>query len=150
MKKSITITVLILAAIFLNLSGYHSTSGNSLSRIVYPQSAGADKGIGPFQNVTLAPIDKEKVKTGLSIFNNKCLLCHELDNIKIGPPLRNVAKDNSPEFVLNMIVNPLEMQKSNNTVKELMKKYNNVPMPDQKISQEDALTIFEYLRSVVK
>jgi cytochrome c551/c552 len=150
MKKSNSITFLILAATFLCISSYDPTSGNSLSRIVYPQAVGTDKGIGPFQNVALAPIDKEKVKAGLAIFTNKCFLCHELDNIKIGPPLRNVAKDNSPEFVLNMIVNPLEMQKSNNTIKELMKKYNNVPMPDQKISQEDALTIYEYLRSVIK
>ena len=115
-----------------------------------PQGVAADKGTGPFQNVTLAPPDKDKIKTGLSVFTNKCLLCHELDANKVGPPLRNATKTYSPEFILNMIVNPVEMQKSNATVKELFKKYNNVPMPDQKISQQDALAIYEYLRSVVK
>jgi cytochrome c551/c552 len=86
----------------------------------------------------------------MTIFNSKCILCHELDTKKVGPPLRNIVKDYTPEFILNMMANPLEMQKSDPIVKNLLKQFNNVPMPDQKISQQDALNILDYLRSIVK
>ncbi len=149
-KKSFGTVIIFIGILLLYLSGNQLNSNNTCWLKGIPQSKAADKGIGPFQNVTLAPINQEKVKAGLNIFTNKCALCHELDNVKIGPPLRNVTKDNTPEFVLNMIVNPLEMQKSDTAVKNLMKKYNNVPMPDQKLSQDDVRTVYEYLRSVVK
>jgi cytochrome c len=151
MKKTFfTAAAAMIAILMLYVSGTLSSSAGNLNDNGLQQSQNKDKGIGPFQNVTLQPVDKGKAKTGLSVFTSKCTLCHELDINKVGPPLRNVIKNYSPEFILNMIVNPLEMQKNNATVKELLKKYNNVPMPDQKISEQDALNILEYLRSVAK
>jgi cytochrome c len=114
------------------------------------QVSGGDKGVGPFKDVKLGPVDQAKAKKGLSIFMAKCFLCHELDNKKLGPPLRNITKQETPEFILNMIVNPTGMQKENEKIKERMKEYNNLPMLDQQISQQDALNILEYLRSVAK
>ena len=149
MKKLIMIfAILMVFVTIFQLTGNRSIYSSPSP--LYPQNVSTDKGIGPFQNVTLAPLDKEKAKQGLSLFTNKCALCHELDMNKVGPPLRNALKNFPPEFILNMMVNPLEMQKNNATTKELLKKYNNVPMPDQKISQQDALNIYEYLRSVQK
>ena len=149
MKKIFPIlTIFLAAAAFLQITG--NKSNFLVSNSVFPQTVNTDKGIGPFQNVQLSPLDKEKAKSGLVIFTNKCALCHEIDMNKVGPPLRNAVKNFSPEFMLNMMVNPLEMQKSNATTKELMKKFNNVPMPDQKVTQQDALNIYEYLRSIQK
>ncbi len=141
--------IIIIVMAFQQLSGFTSTSPIFLNG-GSPQSQNKDKGIGPFQNVKLNPVDLTKAKNGAAIYNSKCILCHELDNKKVGPPLRNIVKDFTPEFILNMIVNPLEMQKNNATVKDLLKKFNNVPMPDQKLSQPDALLLLEYLRSVTK
>jgi cytochrome c len=149
-KTFFTITAIIIAILSLHSAGNLSTSGKAPANIGPQQNLNKDKGIGPFKSVTLQPVDKAKAKSGLSVFTSKCILCHELDINKVGPPLRNVVKTYSPEFILNMIVNPLEMQKNNATVKELLKKYNNVPMPDQKISEQDALNILDYLRSVAK
>ncbi len=151
MRKIFIDTAIVMVAFaFLQYSENHRTSKNISNNIGYQQAPTKDKGIGPFKNVTLAPIDKEKVKNGLSLFNNKCALCHEIGKDKVGPSLRIDLKDDSPEFILNMIVNPVEMEKSNANIKELMKEFNNVPMPNQRISQEDALDIFEFLRSVAK
>jgi cytochrome c len=145
MKKVVSaIAFVLLASAFLQLRGTGSGIPSG------PQGINPDKGIGPFKSVTLAPVDKAKVKTGQSVFTAKCSLCHELDIKKVGPPLRNVTKDYHPEFILNMIVNPLGMQKDDEVVKGLVKQYNNIPMPDQKISHEDALAILDYLRSVAK
>lgn len=150
MKKILIPTVIIILVLAFVQFFNQQTSGNIFNGIGNPQSMSKDKGIGPFQNVTMAPIDKNKVKTGMAIFNAKCILCHELDTKKVGPPLRNILKDYTPEFILNMMVNPQEMQKSDPVVKDLLKQFNNIPMPDQKISQQDALSILDYLRSVVK
>lgn len=122
---------------------------NNLSQAQTP-GTGKDKGIGPFKNVTLGPIDKEKVKKGQSLFNNKCIACHDLDNKKLAPTLRNITKVREPEFILNQIVNPTEMQKSDPIAKAQFKKFNNLPMTDLKTSQAEALNILDYLRSVAK
>jgi cytochrome c551/c552 len=150
MRKILIPTVIIMIVMAFVQFSDQSTSGNNCNNAGTPQTISKDKGIGPFQNLTMAPIDKNKVKAGMTIFNSKCILCHELDTKKVGPPLRNIVKDYTPEFILNMMANPLEMQKSDPIVKNLLKQFNNVPMPDQKISQQDALNILDYLRSVVK
>ena len=132
------------------LSKSNGLSGTDKANKPELQATGGDKGIGPFKDVKLEPVDKIKVRKGLGIFMDKCFICHELDNKKLGPPLRNITKQDTPEFILNMIVNPVEMQKLNPRIKEQMKKYNNLPMLDLQISQSDALNILDYLRSVAK
>ena len=109
-----------------------------------------DQGIGPVKNVELGPINKKMVDDGKKIFIAKCIVCHEMDQKKVGPPLRNVTKDRTPEFIMNLLVNSVQMQKENPIVKDLLKKYNNVPMPDPVLTQAQARTILEYLRSVTK
>ena len=150
MRKILIPTIIVLTILVSFQLMNQPTSGSNLLSSSNPQSLNKDKGLGPFQNVTVAPIDKNKVKAGMAIFNSKCILCHELDTKKVGPPMRNITKVYTPEFLLNMMVNPLEMEKNNATIKDLMKQFNNVPMPDQKISQQDALSVFDYLRSVAK
>lgn len=149
-KKIIGLTTICILTFFI----IHSLSYGSALFGRLPekelQTEGGDKGIGPFKDVKLGPIDQAKVRKGLTIFMQKCFICHELDNKKLAPPLRKITKEDSPEFILNMIVNPAEMQKLNPKIKEQMKKYNNLPMLDQQISQTDALNILEYLRSVAK
>ena len=116
------------------------------------KSAAKDKGIGPFRDKTveLGPINQKWVSEGKGIFTSKCVLCHELDQKKIGPPLRGITKDRAPEYILNMIVNPTKMQKEDADVKVLIKKYNNVLMTELGISNDQARSVLEYLRSVVR
>jgi cytochrome c len=148
--KKISIQALILACILILSPTLSKSNGPSATDKPTFQTTPGDKGVGPFKDVKLEPVDKMKARKGLSIFMDKCFICHELDNKKLAPPLRNISKEDSPEFILNMIVNPAEMQKLNPKIKEQMKKYNNLPMLDQQISQTDALNILEYLRSVAK
>jgi cytochrome c len=111
-----------------------------------------DKGIGPFRDkvVEMGPINQKWVSEGKGIFTSKCVLCHELDQKKIGPPLRSITRDRAPEYILNMIVNPTKMQKEDADVKVLIKKYNNVLMTELGISNDQARSVLEYLRSVVR
>lgn len=109
-----------------------------------------DQGTGPVKNVELGPINKKMVDEGKKIFSAKCLVCHEMDQKKVGPPLRNVTKERTPEYIMNLLVNSVQMQKENHIVKELLKKYNNVPMPDPAITQAQARSVLEYMRSMAK
>jgi len=76
--------------------------------------------------------------------------CRVLDTKKIGPSLRNITKERMPEYIMNLLVNAVQMQKQDQFVKDLIKKYNNIAMPDPGLSQAQARTVLEYLRSVAK
>jgi len=109
-----------------------------------------DLGIGPVKSVELGPLDKKMADKGKAVFNTKCIICHDLDQAKVGPTLRNETKLRTPEFIMNMLVNTIQMQKENATIKEQIKKYNNIIMTPPLLSQEQARTVLEYLRSVAK
>src|SRR5512140_140706 len=89
-----------------------------------------DKGVGPVKELKLGPVDKKLAGQGQQIFSAKCVACHSLDQQIIGPPLRNVTKRRTPEFVMNMILNPTNMEKEDKVTKDLHKKYIATPMTD--------------------
>ena len=109
-----------------------------------------DLGIGPVKNVVLGPLDDKMIADGKKIFNNKCTTCHEMDQKKIGPPLRNVTKERTPEFIMNLLVNTIQMQQENQSLIDLIQDYNNLPMPNPVLNQTQARLVLEYLRSVAK
>jgi cytochrome c551/c552 len=109
-----------------------------------------DHGIGPVKNVELGPLNNKMINEGKGIFNNQCIVCHELDQKKLGPPLKNVTKERTPEYIMNLLLNSAQMQKDDPKVKELLKQYNNLPMPDPALNQGKARSVLEYLRSVAK
>lgn len=152
MKKGIIALLTVVCILFFLTIKTQSYGSNHFGDVIKPdvQVSEKDKGIGPFKDVKLGPVDQGKVRKGLTIFMQKCFLCHDLDNKKLAPPLRSITSQETPEFILNMIVNPTEMQKLNPKIKEQMQKYNNLPMLDQQISQTDALNILDYLRSISK
>ena len=116
------------------------------------QSTAQDKniGIGPVKSQPLGPIDGKMVAQGKGIFYDKCMLCHELDQLKIGPPLRNITKDRTPEYIMNLLLNTAGMQKDDPSVRALIKKYNGIVMTSPELSKVQARSVLEYLRSVAK
>ena len=110
-----------------------------------------DLGVGPIKSVKLDPtLDKKMITEGKGIFNDKCALCHELDQLKIGPPLRNITKDRAPEYIMNLLLNTEAMQKADPNVKALIKKFNNIIMIDPALNEAKARSVVEYLWSVAK
>jgi len=49
---------------------------------------------------------------------------------------------------MNLLLNPTEMLKQDPIAKALLKKYNNVMMLNQNLSEEEARAITEYLRTL--
>jgi mono/diheme cytochrome c family protein len=107
---------------------------------------GTDKGIGPIKELKLGPIDEELAEKGKAIFTKKCTVCHQLDSKKIGPPLRDVVNQQTPEFIMNMILNTDQMEKKDPTVKKLIAQYQTY-MSVLDLNKDQARSVLEYLRS---
>ena len=108
-----------------------------------------NKGIGPVKSIVLSDnIDQETVNNGQQIFINKCAACHRIDRKFIGPNPTGILKRRSPEWIMNMIMNPTEMVAKDPIAKELLAEFNGAPMADQNISKEEASAILEYFRTL--
>jgi len=104
-------------------------------------------GIGPITTrVFYEAIDTAMVARGKATFDVKCVACHKVEARLVGPPLENVTKRRSPEFIMNMILNPEGMVKQHPEVKAMLATYY-VPMTFQNVTQQDARDILEYLRT---
>ncbi|MDF9801337.1 cytochrome c [Catalinimonas alkaloidigena] len=106
-----------------------------------------NKGVGPVDHVDLGPIDVTMAAEGKVIFEENCTACHQLEDRYVGPALKEITARRSPEWIMNMIMNPNEMVQKDPVAKALLAEYLS-PMANQNISREDARRILEYFRSV--
>ena len=106
-----------------------------------------EHGIGPIKPFSLEPLDKGLADTGKQIFDTKCVACHKIDERLVGPPLQGVTDRRSPAFIMNMILNPDEMVKKHPEVKAMLATYY-VPMTFQNVTEDEARSILEYLRTL--
>ena len=65
----------------------------------------------------------------------------------IGPALQDVTERRTPEWIMNMILNPEEMTKKDPIAKELLAEYLS-PMANQSLEEEEARKILEYFRTL--
>lgn len=109
-----------------------------------------NKGIGPIKSVTLdAEIDQALAVQGKVVYDQMCLACHKPDKRYIGPaPQGCVLERRSPEWVMNMILNPQGMVKEDPLAKDLIQEFNGAPMADQGLTEEQARAVLEYFRTL--
>ena len=108
-----------------------------------------NKGIGPITSLKFDDeIDTELAAQGEAKFNAICIACHMVDQRMIGPAMKGVYERRSPEWVMNMILNPDGMLKEDPIAKALLKEYNNAIMLNQNLTQEEARAVAEYLRTL--
>lgn len=105
-----------------------------------------DKGVGPVKSVTIGALDQALADKGHAIFKAKCSACHKISKRYIGPALKGVTKKQSPEWIMNMILNPEVMIVKNATAKALLAEYI-APMANQNLTQDEARAIYEYFRT---
>jgi mono/diheme cytochrome c family protein len=106
-----------------------------------------ENGIGPItEPLALGPIDKDEAAEGEKIFVTNCSACHKLGERYVGPPLGGITEKVTPEFAMNMILNPQEMYTRHPVVKKLLGEYMT-QMPNQGLTQEQAREVVEYLRT---
>lgn len=107
----------------------------------------SNKGVGPITSVDFgSEIDEELAARGEAKFSTICVACHQMNQRMIGPALAGVYERRSPEWVMNMILNPDRMLREDPIAKALFEEYNGAIMLNQNLSEEDARAVAEYLR----
>jgi len=140
----------------------HSCGGGSESApeatAEAPQSMYADKkvetdpmknkGIGPVTSVELGEeVDAAMAEEGRLIYEEKCSACHKPTERYIGPAPKGIFDRRTPEWVMNMILNPEEMVANDPIAKDLLKEYLS-PMANQSLTEDQARKILEYFRTL--
>jgi cytochrome c551/c552 len=74
------------------------------------------------------------------LFEAKCVSCHKFNEKLVGPPLAGITKKRKPEWIMNMILNPVEMTQKNPAAQELYRQFL-VQMTYQDVTQDDARSI---------
>ncbi|MCL7763898.1 cytochrome c [Polaribacter sp. Z014] len=108
----------------------------------------SNKGIGPVKSLTLGAVDQKMAGEGKLLFKNKCSSCHKANRKFIGPSPEGILDRRSPEWVMNMILNPEEMVKSDPIAKALLIQFKGVPMANQHLTEKESRLILEYFRTL--
>jgi mono/diheme cytochrome c family protein len=109
-----------------------------------------ENGIGPVkEKIQLAEINMDMAAKGEATFIAKCAPCHKLDNRLVGPAQRYTADRYTPEYILNMIMNPDEMTKLHPTGRKMLAEYL-APMTNMNLTLEQSKEVLEYLRKIAK
>lgn len=105
-----------------------------------------ENGFGPIKKkLHLMALDKAMAGEGQKIFESKCAACHKLDERYVGPAQRDVLRRLTPEFFMNMVLNPEENLEKHPHTKEMLATYMQ-KMTNQNINLEDARKLLEYFR----
>ncbi len=106
-----------------------------------------NKGIGAVKNVTLnSPLEQDRVKRGLAIYEMKCSACHKLDEMRVvGPGWKGVTTRRKPEWIMNMITNVEVMLDKDPEAQKLLE-LCLTRMPNQNVSIGDARDVLEFMR----
>jgi len=108
-----------------------------------------NKGVGPIKNLTLAAeIDEAMAARGKDVYGKMCTACHRVDKKFIGPPPTGILKKRTPEWIMNMILDPEGMVKNDPLAKNLLIEFNGSPMANQNLTEEEARSVLEYFRTL--
>lgn len=108
-----------------------------------------NKGVGPISSITLnAEINQAMATNGKEIFKKMCTACHKPIKKFIGPAPVGVLERRTPEWIMNMVLNPDGMVKNDPLAKKLLMEFNGSPMANQNLSQEEARAVLEYFRTL--
>lgn len=114
-----------------------------------PADPMTNKGIGPVSEVVLGEtIDEAIAEEGKKIYETMCTACHKIDERFIGPAPKGILKRRSPEWIMNMILNPEQMVKEDPIARELFIEFNMSPMANQNLTEDQARKILEYFRTL--
>lgn len=108
-----------------------------------------NKGVGQIKDITLDPeIDQEMVAAGSELFKTNCTACHKTDRRFIGPKMQGILERRSPEWVMNMILDPQLMVEEDRCAKDLLVEFNGAAMANQNLTVEQTRSLLEYFRTL--
>ena len=122
---------------------------NSNSKEASFSSLKNNKGIGPVSEIVFDnEINQNQAQSGKKLFNQLCTSCHMIKEESVGPAIKGILDRRSPEWIMNMILNPTEMVQKDPIAKKLLAEYNNEYMYNQNLIEDEAREIIEYFRTL--
>ncbi len=108
-----------------------------------------NKGVGQIKSITLdAEIDTKMASEGEAIFKTNCSACHKIEKRFIGPSPKGILERRSPEWIMNMILDPKLMTEEDQCAKDLLIEFNGAAMANQNLTVEQTRSILEYFRTL--
>jgi mono/diheme cytochrome c family protein len=92
-------------------------------------------------------VDAAKAKAGQKVFGAKaCMGCHTIGKGRLaGPDLAGVLDRRTEAWVRTWLKDPTPMFETDETAKALLKEYNNVKMPNMKLTEEQVDQVLHYI-----
>jgi FtsP/CotA-like multicopper oxidase with cupredoxin domain len=95
---------------------------------------------------TATPTDPDAV-AGKLAFESKCLACHTIGGgKKLGPDLAGVTKHRDVPWLTRWLKDPEGMLKTDPHAKQMLKEYNNIPMPNQSLTDAEVKQFIKYFQ----
>ena len=92
------------------------------------------------------PTDPDTGQAKLN-FESKCLACHSVgQGKKIGPDIAGVTKRRSDDWLFSWMKSPEKMLETDPDAKAMLKEHNNIPMPNQGLSDAEIKGYIKYFR----
>lgn len=163
MKKLVYSTLAIAVAVLMACGGNSSQEEERLKRKAEFEAKVAEeskvpaservtldnKGVGPIKDLPLSDeIDEAMVERGMALFKTNCSACHKIDKRFIGPSPKGIMNRRSPEWIMNMILDPQLMVEQDRCAKDLLVEFNGAAMANQNLTEAQARDILEYFRTL--
>ena len=105
------------------------------------------RGEGKFKDVVVAStLDATKASNGEKTFGVKCGSCHKLTDEKlVGPGWKGVTARHEASWILNFMTNTDEML-NKDPKEQAQLEICLVRMPNQNLSDDEALSLYEFMR----
>jgi len=108
-----------------------------------------NKGVGEIKSLKLDLIINEvMVEKGVALFKTNCTACHKIGKRFIGPSPTGIMERRSPEWIMNMILDPSLMAEQDQCAKDLLVEFNGAAMANQNMTVPQARYILEYFRTL--
>ena len=147
-KFALAVTVVTLLAACGGGSEQKNATPVSKSPVTNDQGPMSNKGIGPVKELALGELNQTMASEGEEIYKKLCSACHMPTEKFIGPAPKGILERRSPEWIMNMILNPEEMVKSDPIARQLLIEANLAPMANQHLTEAQARAVLEYFRTI--
>jgi len=90
------------------------------------------------------PTDPEALR-GKFDFESKCFACHSMGHgKKLGPDLAGVSTRRTDDWLFRWLKAPEKMLQSDEQAKAMLREYNNIPMPNQSLTDAEVRQYIRY------
>jgi len=97
---------------------------------------------------TVTPTDPDAIQ-GKQSFETKCFACHSIGHgRKLGPDLAGVTKRRTDAWLTKWLKSPETMLATDPDAKKMLKEFNNIPMPNQGMTDTEIRQYLKYFKWV--